>query len=455
MLSLIEQRQPLTDISSNQPDSRTTNDKANTSYIRNWFNLPPCGPYTTRVILVRHGRSTFNDQQRYQGSSNDSVLNAQGWQQAHRVGTILSSIPVDAVYASPLKRVRETTEGIAAKTSQYPMPAPIFSERLREINLPQWEGRCYKDVRSEEAIAYQCWLKRPHEFQMNLDRQSVVPLSSPRGLSSPGGFASSRGLDKTTTQALHPKPQKTFPILELYRQAQAFWQATLPNHPGQTILVVSHGGTNHALISTALGLSPRFHHRLQQSNGGISILDYSQPTSTAQLRVLNCTCHLGEPLPKLKAGKQGLRLLLLPVAPQSDRATDQLMQQTTTIRQHLADMPMAYSLTQTDPVAQAIAQQLFQDRTNLVQLQVQRHDFARQWHRALDQENHTDPAKKRLITGMAIAPIPTLQSLIAKTIRLRHGLAPTLPLSPGKLSVLHFPVGDHPPVLQALNLTHY
>ena len=439
MLSLVEQ--PFTSSPSHQPDSPTV-DEVNARHSHNRFNLPPCDVHTTRIILVRHGRSTFNDQQRYQGSSDDSVLNAQGWQQAHDVGTILSSIPVDAVYASPLKRVRETAEGIAARTSQAPMPAPVFSEQLREIHLPQWEGRHYKDVRSEDAIAYKCWLKRPHEFQMDLTHQTVVPLSRPRGL------------DKATAQSLRPKPQKTFPILDLYRQAQSFWQTTLPNHPGQTIVVVSHGGTNHALISTALGLSPRFHHRLQQSNGGVSILDYSHSTATAQLRVLNCTRHLGEPLPKLKAGKQGLRLLLLPVAPQAALATNRLIQQTTAIRQHLANIPMTYSLTQTDSVAQSIAQQLFQDRRDLVQLQVQRHDFVRQWHRALDQGNHDGPATKQLITGMAIAPIPTLQSLIAKTIRLRQGLAPTLPLSSGKLSVLHFPAGDHPPVLQALNLTH-
>ena len=427
MLSLTKPRQPFTATSSHPHYDSPTADEANGSPFHTRFNLPPCAADTTRVILVRHGRSTFNDQQRYQGSSDDSVLDVQGWQQAHDVGTLLASIPVDAVYASPLKRVRQMVEGIVARTGQEPMPAPVFLEQLREIHLPQWEGRYYRDVRSEDAIAYCCWLKRPHEFQMDSDGQ-------------------------------YADPQKTFPILDLYRKAQSFWQTTLPNHPGQTILVVSHGGTNHALISTALGLSPRFHHRLQQSNSGISILDYSHTTATAQLRVMNCTRHLGETLPKLKAGKQGLRLLLLPVAAQSDRATGRLSQRLTqqamSIRQQLTDLPMTYSLTQTDPVAQSVAQQLFQDRRDLVQLQVQHDDFARQWHRALDQGNHDAPATDRLITGMAIAPIPTLQSLIAKTIRLRHGLAPTLPLSPGKLSVLHFPVGDHPPVLQALNLTH-
>lgn len=403
------------------------------------FGLPPCDAQTTRIILVRHGRSTFNDQQRYQGSSDDAVLTGQGWQQARDSGQILRSIPVDAVYASPLKRVRQTLEGMV---SMGPMPDPIFSEDLREIHLPEWEGRLYQEVRTEDAIAYKCWLQSPHEFQMRLQPQPMVPLSRPRGL------------DQATAKALRPIPQYLFPVLDLYRQAQTFWQKTVSQHLGQTIVVVSHGGTNHALISTALGLSPRLHHRLQQSNGGISILDYSHSTSTAQLRVLNCTRHLGEVLPKLKAGKQGLRLLILPVGSEAALPMGISTRESLAVPQWLQDIPITYSLTQTDPVSESIAHQLFRDRTDIVQLQIQHHDFSRPWHRALNQGDPDGQTVDRLITGIAIAPIPTLQSLIAQTIHLRDGLAPTLSLNPGKLSVLHFPVGDHPPILQALNLSH-
>ena len=43
-----------------------------------------------------------------------------------------------------------------------------------------------------------------------------------------------------------------------------FWQKVLSKHQGQTILIVAHGGTNRALINTAIGLQPD--NRLGSSN---------------------------------------------------------------------------------------------------------------------------------------------------------------------------------------------
>ena len=70
-------------------------------------------PNPTRVILVRHGRSTFNDQGRYQGSSNQSVLTQQGIDASHLVGKHLSLTPIDTIYASPLQRVQQTAQAIS------------------------------------------------------------------------------------------------------------------------------------------------------------------------------------------------------------------------------------------------------------------------------------------------------------------------------------------------------
>ncbi|MEO0771139.1 MAG: histidine phosphatase family protein, partial [Cyanobacteria bacterium J06649_4] len=53
---------------------------------------------STRIILVRHGRSTFNDQGRYQGSSNQSVLTSHGITTAQLVGDSLTHIPIDIIY---------------------------------------------------------------------------------------------------------------------------------------------------------------------------------------------------------------------------------------------------------------------------------------------------------------------------------------------------------------------
>jgi probable phosphoglycerate mutase len=83
------------------------------------------------------------------------------------------------------------------------------------------------------------------------------------------------------------------------------------NYAGKSVLLVTHGGTARALITTALGLGVRYFHRIQQSNGGLSRLCFPALVVQARLELLNDTSHLGESLPKLKEGKKGVRLLLV------------------------------------------------------------------------------------------------------------------------------------------------
>ncbi|MEL6322407.1 MAG: histidine phosphatase family protein, partial [Cyanobacteria bacterium J06626_14] len=435
----------------------------------------PSDSETTRIILVRHGRSTFNDQQRYQGSSDDAVLNTKGWYQARCVGEALQGLTIDAIYTSPLQRTTQTTQAITSVLNRIKQFAPqqnvmrrgslreydvengwsttatlsrtstlvdgaagfsqleteqipvISCDRLREIELPAWQGRPYQEVRTQEADAYRRWLTDPHEFQMMANQRNDEGV----------------GICSTDSTRM------VYPVINLYARAQNIWDDILPRYQCRTVLMVSHGGTNHALLSTALGLSPRFHHRLQQSNGGISVVDYSPSEMTAQLRSLNLTQHLGESLPKLKAGKRGLRLLLLPVASDSPHSGGELTDlEKTRIAQMLDTVPIAYSLTQAGNYAQALTQDLLRDRPDIVQLQVQHAEFSTQWHQALTRVTSTSD----LSTGLVVAPVCTLQQLIAEAIGLQYNASKAIALHPGTLSVLHYPVGDHPPVLQAMNI---
>jgi probable phosphoglycerate mutase len=100
------------------------------------------------------------------------------------------------------------------------------------------------------------------------------------------------------------------PIPALYAQAAEFWQAVLPKHDGQTILVVAHNGINRALISTALGIPQAYYQSIQQSNCAISVLNFSQGWgSPVQLESLNQVAHLGQPLPPNK--ENGARFLII------------------------------------------------------------------------------------------------------------------------------------------------
>ncbi|MBF2000484.1 MAG: histidine phosphatase family protein [Synechococcales cyanobacterium M58_A2018_015] len=361
---------------------------------------------TTRVILVRHGQSTFNQQGRFQGSSDAAVLTPHGQEMARQAGALLHAWPIDAVYCSPLRRVTETVA--AMQTHMNGLPPIVVDPLLQEIHLPGWEGLPFRQVREQFRDEYDCWQQRPHEF--------CLPL---------------------------PTAQKGnyFPVQELYERAQQFWHKLLKQHPGQTVLVVSHGGTNHALISTALGLAVKQHHRLQQSNGGVSVLDFlAGRPDAAQLRALNITSYLGETLPKLKAGKQGLRLLL--VAANAEAGAVQ------SLAEHLQTIPIDFSLTSLGVANQTMTAQLLRYHPTTVQLQVMRQDFPQAWQQAIGSRSL---AADTLITGLVVATDQEIKQILGRAIGLEPGASGYLQLYPGTLSVLHYPALNHPPVLQALN----
>src|SRR5437763_3026868 len=68
---------------------------------------------TTRLILVRHGVTEANREMRYIGRRND-VLTAQGHMQARQLAEALASLPIVAIYSSPLERAYHTALPIAA-----------------------------------------------------------------------------------------------------------------------------------------------------------------------------------------------------------------------------------------------------------------------------------------------------------------------------------------------------
>lgn len=232
----------------------------------------------TRVILVRHGESTFNVEGRVQGHLDESSLTAQGLADARRVGEALNGIVFDAIYCSPLQRAGQTAATIHDALAA--APAIQVEEGLIEIGLPLWEGMLFEQVKTEFPEQYQCWNSAPEKLCME--------LSGPEG-----------------SQAFYPVPA-------LYDQAQALWQKLLAQHEGQTLLLVGHSGINRALLSTALGLTPDRYQRLQQANCNISVLNFPDGLKQKpQLEALNLTDHLGLPLPKLWRHYRGLRLILV------------------------------------------------------------------------------------------------------------------------------------------------
>ncbi len=240
-------------------------------------------PLATRVILVRHGESTYNVERRIQGHCDESTLTEAGRSSAQQAGVALSGVAFDAIYSSPLQRARDTAGLIAAALQQANQPVPEiqFTDDLKEINLWLWEGLLFRDVKEKYPDEYRHWQEQPHLLRMQ------IPSA-----------------DGTTREIA--------PFDELFAQATRFWQWLLAKHPGQTVLAVAHSGINRALLSTAIGLTPETFQVWQKGNCAISVLNVKSGLGdVVQLESVNQTAHLGIKLPAPKSEHRGPRLLLV------------------------------------------------------------------------------------------------------------------------------------------------
>ncbi|MEO0377806.1 MAG: histidine phosphatase family protein [Cyanobacteria bacterium P01_A01_bin.17] len=367
----------------------------------------------TRVILVRHGRSTYNDQGRYQGSSDESVLTAQGRQDAFQTGLALKGISFSACYVSPLLRTQQTAQEISAAfkfSRRSPVPINVHCD-LKEIDLPRWEGLSYRHVQETLTDDYRCWIERPHTFEM---------------------------LPQTGAKDVSPRR----PVQDLYAQARRFWRQVLPRHAGQTILVVSHGGTIKALLSQALGIPSHQFHTLQQSNCGISVLNFPYQQS-ACLEGMNDTSHLGEILPKLKAGRQGLRLLLVPDTGVPDLQPELLDQ-----------MEITFSVSNGES-AQRLAKMLLAQNPQAVQLQTNRTDIPHLWLQALNKRQISGQVGTEMLTGLMVAKSEILQEMLSQVLGADPSLSQGLSLAAGRVNVVHYAKSQPLPILQAMNFADF
>ncbi|MGG6266183.1 histidine phosphatase family protein [Leptolyngbya sp. AN03gr2] len=230
---------------------------------------------TTRVILVRHGESSYNVEKRAQGHCDLSTLTEKGEKMAAQVATALKDLKFDAVYSSPLQRAKRTAEIILDGLDN--PPALQTTDDLKEINILLWEGMLFTEVAEKYPEMYAHWHSEPHKVKMTL-----------------------------------PDGSELAPVLDLYQQAERFWRSLIPQHKDQTILIVAHSGINRALINTAIALEPADYQRFHISNCGISVLNFSGDFGDqVQIESLNVTSHLGETIPKPRPNQKGARLLLV------------------------------------------------------------------------------------------------------------------------------------------------
>ena len=114
-----------------------------------------------RLILARHGETSWNRERRNQGQ-NPTELNAQGIRQAQKVAQALRLFPVRALYSSPLRRAMQTSEIIGQALSLSAIP----EEGLMEMDLGQLDGLTNVEMQQSYPDITDRWRRDPSSVQM-------------------------------------------------------------------------------------------------------------------------------------------------------------------------------------------------------------------------------------------------------------------------------------------------
>ena len=110
-----------------------------------------------RLLVLRHGTSTWNSEDRWQGWG-DPPLSKAGLAQAAAAAVALRAIATIAeVVSSDLERARMTAEVIASAVE-----APLFLEpSLRERNIGLWTGRSSAEIEAQSPGQIETYCANP------------------------------------------------------------------------------------------------------------------------------------------------------------------------------------------------------------------------------------------------------------------------------------------------------
>lgn len=209
---------------------------------------PPDRNLATEFWVVRHGESTWNADGRYQGQT-DVPLSHVGILQAATLAERLTGQQFSAVYSSDLLRASQTAQMVAERLSGHPQVQ--LDPGLREINVGELSGLVISDIRA-----------RFPDYLQTL-------AADPWGTRRPGGES----------------------MEDLFTRCGNAFHAIRARHPGQRVLVFTHGGVVRVAVGLALGGVPaNAWARLSVTNTSITRVLVTQDSGT--LLGFNDDAHL-------------------------------------------------------------------------------------------------------------------------------------------------------------------
>lgn len=184
----------------------------------------------TRLYFVRHGATQLSAEDRFAGAIGVD-LSEEGTFQAKRLAERLADDGITAVYTSPLSRTIQTAELLAAP---HRLPL-IHRDGLREIGHGRWEGLTRREVEERYCDEYAAWDADPFTFAPEGGESGLAVLA------------------------------RALPVV----------RQIVTDHPGETVLVVSHKATLRLILSSLLGFDARgYRDRLDQSPACLNVVDF-------------------------------------------------------------------------------------------------------------------------------------------------------------------------------------
>jgi probable phosphoglycerate mutase len=161
----------------------------------------------TTILLARHGETDWNSERRWQGHA-DRPLNDAGREQARELAETLADRAIDVVYSSDLLRAHETALIVAERLG---LPVDVDAG-LREVDVGDWAGRVHNEIEGLDPDGYRRWQEGGK------------------------GWAGGESYE------------------EMGERVVAAVLRLAARHPGETVLIVTHGGSIRACRATAAGL---------------------------------------------------------------------------------------------------------------------------------------------------------------------------------------------------------
>ena len=209
-------------------------------------------PHQTLVFLVRHAETDWNKERRFQGHL-DVPLSSIGIEQAEALANWFTAIglPIAALYTSDLSRAAQTAHAIANSIGVSPVLAPA----LREIHCGVWQGLLASELETR------------YPEQVNHWRTTVNTCAMEGGES----------------------------LLEVQTRIYQFYREAAAAHPGQAIVLVTHGAALSALVAAITGADlGEFwrERRLRHDNTGVTVVLQDENSANGQVLHSNLIQHL-------------------------------------------------------------------------------------------------------------------------------------------------------------------